>query len=69
MAPSYGENQNKSTLDELESLTTTMPTPQDKDKRNFQDRTIGIFEKMAENTTSLMKYFERNNKLLQNLHN
>ena len=68
---SYGENQSNSTPEEVESLTTTIliPPSTSKGKENFQQRTIRIFEKMAENSINLMKYFERNNELLQNLDN
>ena len=68
---SHEENQTNSTPDEVESLTTTIPTSPStsKGKGNFQKRAIGIFEKMAENNTNLMKCFERNNELLQNLDN
>ena len=68
---SYGENQSNSTPNEVESLTTTIPTlpSTSKGKENFQERAIGIFEKMAKNSTNLMKCFERNNELLQNLDN
>ena len=68
---SHRENQSNSTPDEVESLTTTIPTPPStsKGKGNFQERAIGIFEKMAENSTNLMKCFEKNNELLQNLDN
>ena len=63
---SHEENQSNSTPNEVESLTTTIPTPPStsKDKGNFQKRAIGIFEKIAENSTNLMKCFERNNELL-----
>ena len=68
---SNGENQSNSTPDEMKSLITTIPTPPStsKGKENFQERAIGIFEKMAENSTNLIKCFERNNELLQNLDN
>ena len=68
---SHEENQSNSTPDEVKSLTTTIPTPPStsKGKGNFQERAIGIFEKMAENNTNLMKCFERNNELFQNLDN
>ena len=54
---SHRENQNNSIPDEVESLTTTIPTPPStsKGKGNFQKRAIGIFEKMAKNSTNLMK--------------
>ena len=67
----YEKNQSNSTLNEVESLTKTMPIlpPTSKDKGNFQNRVIGIFENMVKNSTILMKCFERNNKLLQNLDN
>ena len=66
---SHEENQSNSTPDEMESLTTTIPAPPltSKGKRNFQERAIGIFEKMAENSTNFIKCFERNNELFQNL--
>ena len=59
------------TSHEVESLTTTILTPPStsKGKGNFQERAIGIFEKIIENSTNLMKYFERNNEHLQNLDN
>ena len=63
---SHGENQSNSILDEVESLTTTIPTPPSisKGKGNFQKRAIGIFEKMTEDSMNHMKCFERNNELL-----
>ena len=66
---SYAENQNNSRSDEVESLTTTIPTfPSTlKGKGNFQERAIRIFEKMTENSTNFMKYFERNNELFSKL--
>jgi hypothetical protein len=45
--------------------STIMTTPTSKGKRNFHDRTIDIFEKMAETSTDLMKFFERINELLE----
>ena len=68
---SHEENQSNSIPNEVESLTTTIPTPPStsKGKGNFQEKAIRIFEKMAENSTNLMKCFERNNELLQNLDN
>ena len=68
---SHEENKSNSIRDEVESLITTIPTLPSilKDKGNFQKRAIGIFGKMAKNSTNLMKCFERNNELLQNLDN
>ncbi len=45
--------------------TTTMTTPTSKGKQHFHDRAIDIFEKMAETSTGLMKFFERTNELLE----
>ena len=66
---SHRENQRNLTPDEVKSLITTIPTlpSTSKGMGNFQERAIGIFEKM--NSTNLMKCFERNNELFQNLDN
>ena len=68
---SHEESQSNSIPDEVQSLTITIPTPPStsKGKGNFQEKAIGVFEKMEENNTNLMKCFERNNELLQNLDN
>ena len=53
---SYDKNQRNLTLDKVESLTTIMPIlpSTSKDKGNFQNKVIGIFEKMAKN---IEKYY------------
>ena len=68
---SHGENQSNLTPDEVKSLTKTIPTlpATSKGKDNFQERAIGIFEKMAKNSTNLMKCFERNNEVFKKLDN
>ena len=67
--PNHEENQSNSTLDEVKTLTITMPVPplSSKSKEKFQNKAIGIFEKMAENSTYLMICFERNNNFFRTL--
>ncbi len=58
---------NSSPEEDTLSKSTTGHTPpsSSKDKQNFHDRAIDIFERMAETSTSLMKNFERTNQLLE----
>lgn len=48
-----------------QSATTSTPPSTSKNKQNFHDRAIDIFEKMAESNTCLLKNFEKTNELLE----
>ncbi|KAG0574894.1 hypothetical protein KC19_VG300500 [Ceratodon purpureus] len=50
---------------EIESTPTSTPSSTSKPKSNFQERSIDIFERMAETSIGLMKNFERTNELLE----
>ena len=56
------ENENDSPI----PATTTTPNSTSKvDKRNFQERCYGVFVQMAENSSIMVKNFEKTNALLE----
>jgi hypothetical protein len=50
---------------EVESMPSSTPSSTSKGKSGFQERSLEIFENMAETSVGLMKNFERTNQLLE----
>ena len=61
-------NQSNSTPNgdiQQQSTINRTPSSSSKDKQNFNDRAIDIFEKIAKSSSTLLKHFERTNELLK----